>query len=845
MVSTAVEMINYKTITVCIILFLVGSLHNTNTRGASKNTDTGSEANIFIEGLASFIEEVDTNYPFFELKGTRKDWDSCKKNLIRRVKQCSNNNEFYGLLDEARRCLRDSHIRFSNLKGDYPQGKVRYYPGISFLPAIDNKVVIMWCADEYADKLPAGSVVTEIDGQKAHEFLEKEAEKSWKEGGYFSSPQRARIYAYRIPLEGKKNDTHKITIVKDRKPEIVTVVNKWEARGWPHTYAMPSDLKQLGNCRYGKLSGGYGYIYLRRIGSKLVEAIDAALGSFKREVFDRFDKKKGPSPGIPFYLGDIVVLIDAGTMSAGETFARDLVNCADAHLIGSRTAGSSSAKKTWQLPHELGSVVFPVRSRWGFERQPIEYNGIAPNEVVEIIPSELQNGINSGIKRAEEYLDKKWAERVASLSNSLLILAGDEQEQKEVTEKITVSRKSYEISGTVTRESGLPIRRVKISNWSPHRTSPQVTYTDNLGKFYFERNRGYVIKAEKEGFAPEFYEFRNEFYSKKQPRSRKIVINLTIAMTLTEGCTIEGVISSKEEGEPIPNAQVWVEVQDKDVSVGGSIYIIWRSDILTTDNEGRFRFIHVPDGSLRVGAEAQGFAEDSTEYYIVRDKSTEQINLKLRRKTPEEIRQEQILEEKRRDPSLSGIVTDKQGKPIEMVKISNYFPRGSNPQISYTDKDGKFYFKKHSGYVITFHKEGFAPSFYEFKDKYYKEYRLPGDWRRGRDIRGPIKIEMTLDEGGTIAGKVLSEGDNAVVSGAEVRIERPAKDTDVGQNHYIIWTGEPVKTDNDGRFIITQIPNGIVRIRVRARGFKELVYDDFTLDNRQAKTIDIRLSRLE
>lgn len=848
----------YKTITVCI-LFLAGSLHNTNTRGASKDAVAGSARNLFSEGLAAFVEEIDTSYPFIDLKGIRKDWEGCKKNLTERVEQCRSNDDFYALLDEARRCLRDSHIRFSNLKGEHPQGEVRYYPRISFLPAVDDQVVIMWCGDEYTDKLSAGSIVTEIDGRNARESLEKEAEKNWKVGGAFSSPQRARLYAYRIPLQGKENDSHKITIVKDGKPEIVTVVNKWEARGWPHTYAMPSDLEQLGNCRYAKLSSGYGYIYLRRIGSKLVEAIDEALCSFKdirgliidlrgnggggygREVFSRFDKKKGPSPGIPFYRGDMVVLIDAGTMSAGETFARDLVYCADAYLIGSRTAGSSSAKKTWQLPHDLGSIVLPVRSRWGFERQPIEYNGIAPKEVVEIIPSELQNGINSGIKRAEEHLDKKWTERVAALSNSLLILADDEQElkqeQKEEAEKVTFSSTGNEMSGSVTDESGLPLSGVKISNWFPHGSSPQVTQTDEQGNFFFRRHHGYAIKAEKEGFAPDFREFREEYL--RGGRSRSI----NIAMTLTEGCIIEGFISSKEGNKPIPSAQIWIELQAEDVDVGHGKYVIWRSDILITDSEGRFRVARVPDGSLRVGAEAKGFVEDSTQYYFVRDKCTEEINLKLRCKTPEEIRQEQILKEKRRDLSLSGIVTDKQGRPVEMVKISNYFPRSSRPQISYTDKDGKFYFKKHSGYVVTAHKEGFAPFFYEFKEEYRKEYHLPGDWRRGWDNRGPIRIEMTLYEGGTVAGKVISDGDNAVVPGAEVRIERYAKDTDVGQNRYTIWTSEPVKTDNDGRFILKRIPTGTVRIRVAARGFRGYTSDDFTINNGQVKTIDIHLTR--
>ena len=202
-------------------------------------------------------------------------------------------------------------------------------------------------------------------------------------------------------------------------------MNKWKVGGWPHTYAMPQNLKRYGSCLYGKLASGHGYIYLRRIDSKLIKSLDAALhdfegikglivdlrgnggGGYSREVFKRFDKKKGPSPGIPFYRGNLVVLIDAGTISAGETFARDLVYSAGAYLMGSATAGASSAKRSWQLPHKLGTIILPTRSRWGFDRQPIEYKGIAPHKTVEIVPDELQLGINSGIKRAEEYLNIK------------------------------------------------------------------------------------------------------------------------------------------------------------------------------------------------------------------------------------------------------------------------------------------------------------------------------------------------------------------------------------------------------------------------------------------------------
>ena len=380
------------------------------------------------EALKAFVEQVDSTYPFFHLKDIRKDWDACKKGLLNKVKNCHSNDDFCGLLAEAGRCLRDAHLGFRDLKGKFPPAEPRFFPGISFLPAVNDQVVIMSSVKEYADDLPPGTVVSKIDGKDARRLLDEQAEAKWKAGGWFSSRQRARMLTYRIPLQGEEGDKHGLTIQRNGRERAVRVVCKWGAKGWPHTYAMPKDLVRKGSCLYATLDSGCGYIYLRYLDRDLVESVDAALNSFKDikgliidlrgnggggydgEVFNRFSKKEGKQEGVPFYGGPVVVLIDAGTFSAGETFARDLFYVAKAHLIGSPTAGSSTAKRTWELPHDLGTVIFSTRSRRGLNRKPIEYHGIVPRELVEVVPAELQKGINSAIARAEEHLLKKAGE---------------------------------------------------------------------------------------------------------------------------------------------------------------------------------------------------------------------------------------------------------------------------------------------------------------------------------------------------------------------------------------------------------------------------------------------------
>jgi hypothetical protein len=94
-------------------------------------------------------------------------------------------------------------------------------------------------------------IVTHINGMNARAFLEEDAKIRWQKGGNFSSPQRARLFAYRIPLQGNFGQQHQLSLSDDEtlSKKVVTITNKWEAVGWPHTYAMPDGLTRIGNYR--------------------------------------------------------------------------------------------------------------------------------------------------------------------------------------------------------------------------------------------------------------------------------------------------------------------------------------------------------------------------------------------------------------------------------------------------------------------------------------------------------------------------------------------------------------------------------------------------------------------
>jgi len=45
-----------------------------------------------------------------------------------------------------------------------------------------------------------------------------------------------------------------------------------------------------------------------------------------------------------------------------------------------------------------------VRSRWGVDGQLIEFRGVQPHVEVEVVPEDLQRGLNTEILKAEQYL---------------------------------------------------------------------------------------------------------------------------------------------------------------------------------------------------------------------------------------------------------------------------------------------------------------------------------------------------------------------------------------------------------------------------------------------------------
>jgi len=366
--------------------------------------------------LIAFLAEADATYPFFDLKGIRGDWEDTKAELSEKVETCQSNTEFLGLALEAIRCLRDGHMWVEDAKAELPPFPKQYCPSVSFMPATENRVVVMRAWGNLGDTLKPGAVITKIDGEDARAFLEARAAQAWAEGGFISSPQRARMFEFRMPLKGNEGDKRTLAYISDGNEQELEVTCDTEARGWPHTYNLPSGMTRVGRSFwYTQLADGAGYMYVRRIDAStepgmreavekypdatgwIVDLCGNSGGGYGRDLIERMAALPRP----------VAVIIDAGCVSAGETVARDLRREAGARVFGSKTAGSSTSKRTWPFPSGIASVRFSTRSRWRNDGQPIEFNGIDPDVAVEAVPEEVAQGLNSAVCRAQEYLAKE------------------------------------------------------------------------------------------------------------------------------------------------------------------------------------------------------------------------------------------------------------------------------------------------------------------------------------------------------------------------------------------------------------------------------------------------------
>lgn len=369
------------------------------------------------------------------LREKKVDWKDVRREFAASTKLVTNDVEHVKHCARLVARLQDGHAGFTRVAVEMPPER-EYGVGILLCEAGGKVFVKQAITSAAASGVEAGFELVEIDGEAPRAWLDATAKRLADTRG-FSSEHARRYAACHWGLSGDEAKTFELVFERGRKGRKKVSLTCGKSGG-DARYVGPvfpgKEWKRLGKRDlYTTLPSGFGYVYLGECASGLPEELDEALAALgdapglvldlrannggstdHAAVFGRFlasgatwrqYTSSGPAP----FAGPLVVIVDAGTRSAGETVAGQFKEDGRAYMIGPEpTHGMSAQKVELEVPSKLFAVRFAVSSnkqRFNGGRG-IEGIGVAPHEIVAWDPKLLASGIDPMIARAEELLKK-------------------------------------------------------------------------------------------------------------------------------------------------------------------------------------------------------------------------------------------------------------------------------------------------------------------------------------------------------------------------------------------------------------------------------------------------------
>jgi carboxyl-terminal processing protease len=388
--------------------------------------------------VAFLLQEFETKAgQLLKVKGV--DWSAVKTEFTEAAKNVKTDQDHLKLVVRLIGRLKDGHagIRDSKVKWpDESQGRKYSGPGVTLIVS-EGRVYVSTAYDRVAAQgLGSGTEVVMIDGAPALEWLKQRSAEKQEEGSGYSTDHQALYAACHWGLAGWDGTIIIFTAIDAVTGEAKEVKL---TRGGGANYVPsgrlynPVDRKRVGRQTYGKTAGGFGYIHLRDVPGDLPQQLDQMLkelgdvpglildvrangggGCDHEAVFGRFlakgqTWKQYTSAGENPFSGPMLVIVDAGVRSAGETIGGMFKEDGRAYMIGDTpTAGTSSQKAEVTTPSGLFTIRFSVSSNKGRfnDGRGIEGIGVPPHEVVPMKAEDLRKNEDTQVKRAVELLQK-------------------------------------------------------------------------------------------------------------------------------------------------------------------------------------------------------------------------------------------------------------------------------------------------------------------------------------------------------------------------------------------------------------------------------------------------------
>jgi carboxyl-terminal processing protease len=370
------------------------------------------------------------------------DWKKVEKEFAKAANAVKSDQDHWVLLTRLLARLNDGHAevhttdKTANLTWPQPEGGASVGCGMFWCRSGKRILVKTVYGDAAKSGIQAGWEVVKVDDVPIQKWLAARVAKL-RDTQSFSTDHQAFFTTCHWGLAEPPGATvgYEFKDEKGSKRKKNITFNRGNPVPWGPA-VFPADLKGTDDVRFTLLPSGFGYVHVRRCKGDLPRQMDEALavvgsakglildfranggGGFDHEDFmGRFVPKgttlkfghtyasTGPSP----YCGPIVVIVDAGCRSAGETGAGIFKEDGRAFMIGeSPTAGMSAQKTEIELPSGLFKLYVSTGSNKGRFNggKGIEGIGVVPHEIVEYEAKDLAAGIDTLIARAEELLAK-------------------------------------------------------------------------------------------------------------------------------------------------------------------------------------------------------------------------------------------------------------------------------------------------------------------------------------------------------------------------------------------------------------------------------------------------------
>jgi C-terminal processing protease CtpA/Prc len=396
-----------------------------------------------IENFDILWEAIDKYYSFFEHK--KIDWQEVRARYRPKVEAVRTTKEFYNLLYQFVRELKDFHSWIDNYEEDLtlpescPQLSTRLIERKAVVTEVDKD------SEAYKEGIRRGSIILEVSGLKAEEKVE-----SLRPQIRMYSSERAFLEnAYRQILHGKKGSKVKLRFLpQDGKSPKTAVLTRVQSKS--ERPKEPNFRVDKGNfIWYGTHPSGLGYIRILSFNGRLeiADEFDLALeklkdtpgliidirentggfGTAQERIIGRFitqrtkvdiaytkngaghkDFKKEETYFVPTgdwqYTRPIALLMNAITGSACDLFACRMISTGKPVTIGATTGGNLTGQGVY--------VVLPcnlvVRVSNGYicdaSGRIIEGNGNVPQIPIEPTIDDIVNGNDPVLMQAVQTL---------------------------------------------------------------------------------------------------------------------------------------------------------------------------------------------------------------------------------------------------------------------------------------------------------------------------------------------------------------------------------------------------------------------------------------------------------